>query len=72
VTTRKDNTIYVHILDWQDRALLLPKLGKQIESAAMLGTGDKVEVVDADYGTVLRLPASAKDPVDNIVVLMVR
>jgi hypothetical protein len=38
----------------------------------MLGTGDKVEVVDADYGTVLRLPASAKDPVDNIVLLKTR
>jgi hypothetical protein len=35
----------------------------------MLGTGENVEVVEADYGTVLRLPASAKDPVDNIVVL---
>jgi alpha-L-fucosidase len=72
VTTRKDNTIYVHILDWQDRALLLPKLGKQIESAAMLGTGDKVEVIEADYGTVLKLPASARDPVDNIVEIKTR
>jgi alpha-L-fucosidase len=72
VTTQKGNVIYVHILDWQDSALLLPKLGKKVESAAMLGTGDKVEVVDADYGTVLKLPASAKDPVDNIVVLGLR
>jgi alpha-L-fucosidase len=69
VTTQKGATIYVHILDWQDPALLLPKLDKQITGATMLGTGDKVEVVAADYGTVLRLPASAKDPVDNIVVL---
>jgi alpha-L-fucosidase len=69
VTTQKGDTIYVHILDWQDPALLLPKLGKPVASAAMLGTGDNVEVVEADYGTVLKLPASAKDPVDNIVVL---
>jgi len=69
VTTQRENNIYVHILDWQDTALLLPKLGRKIASAAMLGTGEKVEVVEADYGTVLRLPASAKDPVDNIVVL---
>jgi alpha-L-fucosidase len=72
VTAQKGNTIYVHILDWQDSALLLPKLGTQVESASMLGTGDKVEVVEADYGTVLKLPASAKDPVDNIVVLKTR
>jgi alpha-L-fucosidase len=69
VTTQKGDSIYVHILDWQDPALLLPRLDKQITGATMLGTGDKVEVVTADYGTVLRLPASAKDPVDNIVVL---
>jgi alpha-L-fucosidase len=69
VTTQKGNTIYVHILDWQDSALLLPKLGRQVESASLLTTGDKVEVVEADYGTVLKLPASAKDAVDNIAVL---
>jgi alpha-L-fucosidase len=72
VTTEKGNTIYVHILDWQDSALLLPKLGRQVESACMLATGDKVEVVEADYGTVLKLPASARDPVDNIVVMKTR
>ena len=72
VTTQKGNTIYVHILDWQDSALLLPKLGTLVESASMQGTGDKVEVVEADYGTVLKLPASAKDPVDNIVVMKTR
>ena len=72
VTTQKGNVIYVHILDWQDSALLLPKLARQVESASMLGTGDKVEVVDADYGTVLKLPASAKDPVDNIVEIKTR
>jgi alpha-L-fucosidase len=69
VTTQKGDTIYVHILDWQDPALLLPKLDRQITDATMLGTGDKVEVVAADYGTVLKLPTSANNPVDNIVVL---
>jgi alpha-L-fucosidase len=69
VTTQRGNKIYVHILDWQDAALLLPKLPRKIDSASILGTGEKVEVVEADYGTVLKLPASARDPVDNIVVL---
>ncbi len=69
VTTQKGKTIYVHILDWQDPALLLPKLEGKIASAAMLESGDKVGIVEADYGTVLKLPASAKDAVDKIVVL---
>jgi alpha-L-fucosidase len=69
VTTQKGDTIYVHILDWQDSALLLPKLGRKIASARLLSTGETVRTIAADYGTVLELPASAHDPVDNIVVL---
>ncbi len=72
VTTQKGGKIYVHILDWRDPALLLPKLERQIAGATMLGTGEKVDVIAADYGTVLKLPASANDPVDNIVVLQTR
>jgi len=69
VTTQKGNTVYVHILNWQDAALLLPRLDRKVQSASLLGSGDAVGVVEADYGTVLKLPASVKDPVDNIVVL---
>jgi alpha-L-fucosidase len=72
VTTQKGNTIYVHILDWREPVLPLPKIDKKIESASMLGTGDKVGIVKADYGTLLKLPSSAHDPIDNIVVLKVR
>ncbi|MGE5325895.1 MAG: alpha-L-fucosidase [Deltaproteobacteria bacterium] len=69
VTTQKDNKIYVHILDWQDPALLLPKLDAKIASAYMLGSKEAVEFIPADYGTVLKLPPSARDPIDDIVVL---
>ena len=69
VTTQRGNKIYVHILDWQDPALLLPKLDEKIASAHMLGSNEAVEIIPADYGTVVKLPASAQDPIDNIVVL---
>ena len=69
VTTQRGNRIYVHIVDWQDEALVLPKLDRQIVTAHLLANGDAVKTLEADYGTVLRLPASANDPVDNIVVL---
>ncbi len=71
-TTQKGNKIYVHVLDWQDEALLLPKLNREITSAHLMPTGDPVKVLPTDFGTVLRLPESAKDPVDNIVVLETR
>jgi alpha-L-fucosidase len=72
VTTQRGNRIYVHILDWQDEALVLPKLARPIASARLLASGDAVKAIEADYGTVLRLPASAADPVDNIVVIETR
>jgi len=67
VTTHKGNTVYVHILK-PTPALQLPPLAMQIVSAHMLG-GGAVQTLKAGENTVLMLPASAKDPVDNIVVL---
>ncbi len=72
VTTQRGNKIYVHILDWQDEALLLPRLERKIVSARLMQNGDPVRVLETDYGTVLRLPASARDSFDNIVVLETR
>ncbi len=69
VTTQKGGAVYLHVLGVQDRALLLPRLGRAIESASLRATGEKVEIIEAGDGTVLVLPPSATDPVDNIVVL---
>ncbi len=69
VTTQKGNRIYVHILDWQDAALLLPKLDRGVARAYSMRTGEPVNVSDADYGIVLKLPAFPADDVDKIVVL---
>jgi len=69
VTTQKGTKIYIHILDWQDAALVLPRLNKHVRSARVLGTGETVAVEATGYGTIARLPASRRDPVDEIVVL---
>ena len=69
VSTQKGNKVYVHLLAASTGALLLPKMDKQIERAYMMATGEKVNVMSIDRGKLLILPASADDPVDNIVVL---
>jgi alpha-L-fucosidase len=69
VTTQKGGEIYLHVLGVQDRALLLPRLGRAYASATLRATGEKVEIIEAAEGTVFVLPASANDPVDNIVVV---
>ena len=69
VTTHKGNRIFVHLLDWQDPALLLPRLQTKITRAYLMQTGERVEVSESDGGTLLRLPAYDKTAPDNVVVL---
>ena len=67
VTTQKAGKIYVHVLDWSDELLALPKLAN-VRSATVLGTGQNVEILQVDGGTLLRLPAG-RDAVDTVIVL---
>jgi len=66
--TQKGNRLYVHVLDWSDQLLAVPRLPK-IKSAVLLKDGRKVVVRDVGPGTVLELPAGEMDPVDTVIVL---
>ena len=68
VMTQKSGKIYVHVLDWSDELLALPKLPK-VKSASLLSSGGRVEISEMQGGTVLRLPESVRDPIDTIIVL---
>ena len=67
VTTQKAGKIYVHVLDWKDPLLALPKLAG-VRSASLLANGMKVEVRQVDDGTLLRLP-EWRDPADTVIEL---
>ena len=69
VTTRKGNIFYIHILDWKDNVLALPKLPAKVKAAWLLKDGRRVEFADLGYGFVLNLPRGSLDPIDTIVVL---
>ncbi len=71
VTTQRDNRVYVHILDWQDSSLLLPKLPTAVRSAHFLKDGSKAEFIENDYGVLLEIPASVRDAYDTVVALEV-
>jgi alpha-L-fucosidase len=68
VTTQKGAKIYVHVLDWNDELLALPKLGR-IKSATLLNGGAKVTVKALPEGTLLTLPKEGRDPMDTVIVL---
>lgn len=71
VTTQKGNTLYVHIMNCQDRALFLPLIDRRVASARMYDGHQKVRVSKNAEGVTLELPAVPKG-VDTIVELTLK
>ena len=69
VSTQKGNKVYLHILDWQDQLLPLPKMNGLIRSAKYMKSGRKVDIVDTGIGLVINFAQEALDPIDTIIVL---
>jgi alpha-L-fucosidase len=72
VTTQRGNKIYVHILNWQDEALVLPKLGKKVVSAKVFKDKTPVKFQENDFGINLLVPKSNFDPIDTIIEIEVK
>jgi alpha-L-fucosidase len=69
VTTQKGSRVYVHVLDWPDRVLALPKPPRPVRSASYLKDGRKVVATEDADALLLRLDPAAADPIDTVVVL---
>ncbi len=67
VTTQKENTVYVHILDWPDSSILLPKFPRKIEKIRVLTNGKPLQYELNRLGLLLSIPAEARDPYDTII-----
>jgi alpha-L-fucosidase len=72
VTTRRGDTVFVHVLNWPDRVLALPDFGARIVSASMMKDGARVAVTQTENGATLTLPPSTADDPDRVVVLVTR
>ena len=69
-TTRRGDTVFVHVLDWPDPLLALPPLGARVRRAYMLRGGALVRFDDTGAGVTLALPAVAAGELDRVVVLV--
>ncbi len=69
VTTQKGDRVYVHVLDWQDSALLVPRLSRPVKAAHALKDGSKTEYAEIDSGILLKIPERVRDDYDTILVL---
>jgi alpha-L-fucosidase len=68
-TTRKGNKVYIHILNWSDRSLLLPAFAQPIKSVSFMKDGSKAEYLQNQYGVLLKIPAAARDDNDTVAVV---
>ncbi|MEK7707773.1 MAG: alpha-L-fucosidase, partial [Verrucomicrobiota bacterium] len=68
VSTRKDKTIFVHVLRWDGDVIRLPVIQGKIVSAKVL-TGGKAEVQQSDDGITLRVAPEHRQEIDTIIVL---
>ena len=60
--------MYVHVLENQDQALLIPALPSKVRAAKLLGTGAAVGYTQTDSGVILKVPQTP-DAIDTIVTL---
>lgn len=72
VTTQKENKIYLHILNWQDEAMVLPKFGKKVVSAKVFKDKTPVKFQENDFGINLLVPKAKFDPIDTVIEIEVK
>ena len=70
VTTYRGDTVFVHVLNWTDRALAIPAFGRRVVSAHMLASGAPVGVGQADSSITLTMPADTATAPDRVLVLI--
>ena len=68
VTTRKDNRLFVHILDLQDNGLFLPLKNNKVKRACEFVSRKAVKLTRVDGGIVLQLGQKPTD-IDYVVEL---
>jgi len=68
-TTRRGDTVFVHVLSWPDRILALPPIGSHVRHASLLANGERVDFSETPAGITLALPARQHDEYDQVIVL---
>ena len=67
-STRKGNTIYLHVCDWPGAALKLPPIPAKVLRARLLG-GGKAEARQTASGLEVSVPEGDRQPLDTVVAL---
>lgn len=71
-TTRKGNTIYVHVMDLKDDAVFLPDFTEKIASVTLFDDGSRLKFSQDKFGTIIDVPFEIRKEIDTIIVVKVR
>jgi len=69
--TRKDNIVYVHVLDWTKMPEVLPAIDQKIARATCL-TGGRVKYKQSKTGLEISVTGQPEDTIDTIIKLELR
>jgi alpha-L-fucosidase len=67
-STYTGNTVYIHVLNWQEDTLILPPIPKKIIARSVL-TGGTATVKQTSEGVEISVPRSYRQELDTIIVL---
>jgi alpha-L-fucosidase len=67
-STRRGNTVYLHVLQWPGASVTLPNLPVKVRSASVLA-GGKATVTQTGDKLVISVPERYHQPVDTVVKL---
>jgi len=66
VTTRKDNKLYVHVLNWNQDIINLPPIDRKVAAHRVL-TGGEAKLDQDSEGIHISMPAEMRDSLDTII-----
>lgn len=72
VATQKGNKIWLHILNWHDESLTVPKLGKKVVSAKLFSDKSKLKFIENEFGVSVMVPKDRMNEIDTIIELEVK
>jgi alpha-L-fucosidase len=67
-STRKDSTIYLHILPGSSNQIELPDISRKVNTASLLN-GNTLDFAQKDENLRLNVPTAQRQPIDTIVKL---
>ena len=61
VTTRKGNKVYAHILNPEDKNLLIPDFGMKVKNVSLFESGAKLKFKQDAFGIAISVPEGSFD-----------